>query len=256
LRKVQKTKEDDDSTFKYKNKKQKYFISDLKRFNIDAILVDEFEDITRMLCDIERRFRRKCIFISGAAEDFSPRQKNEVERFIQKLSMSLIKSNFKIVSGFGVGIGNSVISGALKHIYMEQRKSLSDQLILRPFPCQFSSSQDKIKIWHEYREDMISYSGAALFLFGNKLVDGKLLPSNGMRDEFEIAKEKNLFLLPIGATGFMARELWEEVNKNFDSYNPNCSQAIKTNFSLLGDKSQTLDTLIPHIIEIFSELTK
>lgn len=56
----------------------------------------------------------------------------------------------------------AVISGALSEIYYNQKKSLTDQLILRPFP----QGEDAKKLWETYRQDMISYSGISIFCIG------------------------------------------------------------------------------------------
>ena len=32
--------------------------------------------------------------------------------------------------------------------------------------------------------------------------------------EFEIAKQNNLLLIPVGATGYVAKELWQEIIDN------------------------------------------
>jgi hypothetical protein len=103
---------------------------------------------------------------------------------------------------------------------------------------------------------MLSFSGVALFLFGNKLNGNKVVLSNGMREEFEIAKEKGLFLLPIGATGYMAKELWSEVNENFETFNDNVSVKVKKCFEALGDENMSFKDMFENIMEILTELKK
>ena len=84
-------------------------------------------------------------------------------------------------------MGSAVISGALSEIYHNQKKSLTDQLILRPFP----QGDDAKAMWEAYRQDMISYSGISIFLLGNKKENGITVLSNGMWSEYEISK--NIF---------------------------------------------------------------
>ena len=62
---------------------------------------------------------------------------------ISKLSSRLICEGYKIVSGYGLGVGSAVISGVLSEIYYNQKKSLTNQLILRPFP----QGEDAKKLW-------------------------------------------------------------------------------------------------------------
>jgi hypothetical protein len=54
---------------------------------------------------------------------------------------------------------------------------------------------------------MISYSGIAIFLFGNKIKDDEVVCSDGLIKEFEIAKSSGLLLLPVGATEYATREI-------------------------------------------------
>lgn len=43
------------------------------------------------------------------------------------------------------------------------------------------------------------------FFMGNKDVDGKTVLAGGVEEEFKIAEEMNLSVLPIGASGWMAK---------------------------------------------------
>ena len=94
-------------------------------------------------------------------------------------------------------MGGQVITGALEELYQHQSKRLHDQLILRPFP----QGPDGQKQWEYYRQEMIAHAGVAVFVFGNKLEAGQVVPANGVRREFEIARDRGLLLIPIGATG-------------------------------------------------------
>lgn len=60
---------------------------------------------------------------------------------------------------------------------------------------------------------MISFAGISLFLFGNKFdkQTENIIDSNGMIDEFEISKANNCILLPVGATGSVAKTLAERI---------------------------------------------
>ena len=106
-------------------------------------------------------------------------------------------------------------------------------------------------LWSKYREDMINHAGIALFLFGNKSDGKKLLLSNGMREEYEIAKSKGLFLIPVGATGYMAEELWNEKNSEIQ----NCAETsdeMKKLFSDIGNSKAKSEELIESVIKIIN----
>jgi hypothetical protein len=205
--------DEDLADFEYRKRKQELFIGDLKRFNIKTILVDDYNDITNILKEVEEKFKRKNIFISGAAHEYGEWGRDKSEKFVHDLSKKLIENDFKIVSGYGLGIGSSVISGALNAIYNNPKKYNKDELILRPFPQSVQGEQDIKKLWTQYRKDMIDYAGIAIFIFGNKLEDGRIVLSNGMREELEIAKERNLLLIPIGSTGYISELFWNELKE-------------------------------------------
>jgi len=256
LRAVFKEENESDADYEYRQRKQELFVQDLRRVGVKTLLVDEYNEITDILKDIERQYRRNTIFISGAAHDYSPYDEEGVNSFVYKLSQDIVKSGLKIVSGFGLGIGSSVISGALNQIYMSGGTLANDQLVMRPFPQPQPGQEDMGKLWSNYRHDMISRSGIALFLFGNKLDNENVVPSNGMRSEFEIAKENGLFLLPVGKTGYVAKELWDEVKKKFDDLYPNLDPRIKDQFMLLGNDVHDLSQLRTDLMALLAMLIK
>jgi hypothetical protein len=124
---------------------------------------------------------------------------------------------------------------------------LHDQLILRPFP----QGADAQKQWEAYRQEMIAHAGIAVFLFGNKVQAGSVVVANGVRREFDIARADGLLLIPIGATGYMAQELWQEITDNFDTFYPKHPE-LKPLFEILGDASDS-KRLIDTVVEIINK---
>jgi hypothetical protein len=253
LRNVTQEKDEIEADYSYRKRKQELFCGDLNRFNIKAILVDNYSEITEILHVIEGRHRQKSIFISGAAHEYGAWSSETAQHFVHNLSQRIIQTNHRIVSGFGLGVGNAVISGSLEQIYMHPHTSRSDQLILRPFPQQVFGSTDLKEIWYRYRKDMISYAGVAIFLFGNKTQDGVTVKSNGMQQEFDIAKEAGLVLLPVGATGYISEDLWvegrAEIHNRFSSH-----LTILTLYESLGDKTASPEQLTDTIVNLLSQL--
>ena len=204
----------------YSKAKQDLREKDLKRYGIQTVFVDEYSEITEILRRIEWFVHKNSIFISGSAEVFlEPWDKNSAEDFVFKLSAELVKNNFKITSGFGLGIGSSVVNGALSEIYRSKYKHVDEYLCLRPFPQNIFDSEERTKLYRKYRKDMITENGVAIFVFGNKKIfdendNEKIVLANGCREEFDIAKKQNCLLLPIGSTGYMAKELLDEVKNN------------------------------------------
>ncbi len=250
FKKRQRAPSESEDAYRYAALKQEFAIKDLKRFNITTLLVDDYSDITAILRAIEDRYRQKTVLISGSANDYGDFP--APEKFIQDLSQTLIHNGYKVVSGFGLGIGSHVITGALRQVYEKEGKLLRDQLILRPFP---QGGEDIQKQWEAYRHDMVAYSGIAVFVFGNKLSPDKrgIINADGVRKEFDIAHQKGLKLIPIGATGFMAKNLWLEVINNFEKYYPGTGAKFKQLFASLGEAADPAEYLLT-IVKILNHL--
>ena len=246
LKRVLRKEYSDDASYDYALLKLNLQINDLKRFGIQALLIDEYSQLTDILQRIEDRFRQRTIFISGAAHEYGKLSAPQAEEFIRSLSQAIILKDYKIVSGFGLGVGSHVITGVLHHIYETQSQKLHDQLLLRPFP----QGEKGKATWETYRKDMIGYAGIAIFLFGNKIEKDELVLSGGMRAEFEIAKAQGLCLIPVGTTGYMAHELWAEMNSNFEAYYPKAPPELKAAFSELNDAAADQIKAILTILEI------
>jgi hypothetical protein len=238
----------DKQTLEYKTRQQALFIGDLKRFNIYTVFLDSYAQVTDVLKQLERIYRTKSVFISGAAYDWGEFGRDRTRAFVRGLAKTLVDKDYRLVSGFGTGVGSLVISGALEHVYATKRGKMQDQLVLRPFP------QDVVGDWpallKRYRDDMTNYAGAAVFLFGNKQQDGQIALSDGVRQEFEIAKEKGLALIPVGATGFVARELWEKMMADLATYYPQRTDAFRAQFEVLGKADAAPEALTDAVVQI------
>ena len=215
MKSLQRNDFESDAEFEYARKRNEYFLNDLKRYSITPLLIDDYSEITDILREIERKLNQNNVFISGSAAEYGSFSKEEADNFIKLLSKQLIQNDFNIISGFGLGVGSSVISGALEEIYMSNTESIDNRLLLRPFP----QGEDVKKLWQRYREDMISRAGVSIFVFGNKIDNNVVVDANGVKSEFEIAKEKNNILIPVGCTGFMTKKLWDDVNSDLQRLN-------------------------------------
>lgn len=248
LKKVSKIEYDNLEDYNYALVKQDLQIKDLSRYSINVILVDSYEEITDILLSLERIYILNNVFISGSAENYGNRWKGKGERFSAELGKMLIKNNYKVISGIGHGVGSFVISGALGEI-MENKKSKIDRyLCMRPFPYQNVDDENLAKFKTIYREDMIKDAGICLFLFGNKMVNGKQVLANGVREEFEISKKQNKYLIPIGSTGFVADEIFQELIMDKNKY-----WYLHEEFDTLN-KSDKIDDVIHSILTIINKI--
>lgn len=247
-----------DADFEYAKRRQQLMISDLRRFQIEAILIDAYPEITLLLQEIENRFKRNTIFISGSAADYSPHDETTALEFIHGLSKKLVEERYSVINGFGLGVGDAVINGALEAIYNSPKKLNEDQLIMRPFPQKKTGKKELGELWHEYRERMISFAGIAIFVFGNKINketgDFEQL-AGGVRKEFDIAIKQGVIPIPIGVTGSMAAELWKEVESQFDDIYSGFKEC-KDAFLDLNDSSKTLKECVQLTISIINTINK
>lgn len=242
---------DDEADFEYKKIKQALFVSDLKRFNIKALMLESYSEITDILRLIELKHKQRSIFIGGSAHEYGDMGRENAEKFVHSLSEALIKARYRIISGFGLGIGSAVISGALETIYSNKKAYSESQLILRPFPQSETGKLKLPELWEKYRQDMISYAGIAIFMFGNKINDkGDVVEANGLDREFRIAVEQGCKVLPIGATGYVAEMLFNEVLAEFDKYFPKVPAEFRKTFEILGDKAAKPEDIITAVIKL------
>ncbi|HHF8111581.1 TPA: hypothetical protein ACPT1G_005261, partial [Escherichia coli] len=118
----------------------------------------------------------------------------------------------------------------------------NDQLVLRPFPQSQSGERSLPELWTEYRRNMLAHAGVALFLFGNKLDrSGAVVPSSGMREEFDIAVANGLFVIPVGITGSISADLWKELIITYDESKHDQGKKITPLLHELGTQGSDLE---------------
>ncbi|MGF1373890.1 SIR2 family protein [Streptococcus infantarius] len=218
--------------------KQKLKINELQRYGISTVLIKNYDEITSILAQLEEMNLRKNIFISGSMESFnSDWDEKKVNDFCTFLSKKIVEKNYKIHSGFGLGVGSNVINGALEEIYSSKYKHIDEHLLLRPFPQNIIDDDERVKSWRRYREGIISEVGISIFIFGNKIdKNNKINLATGMREEFEIAKQNNNIIIPVGSTGEMAKIIYDEVKDNIADY-----PYLESSMDVLGTSYDTLE---------------
>lgn len=246
---------DDESVedFQYRRAKQDFFIRDLERYNIRVVLLEDYSQVPQILSAIEWKFKSKTVFVSGAAHEYGTIGTDAAFKFVHQVGGQLINHDYRFVTGLGLGIGSTLLDGALQQIYRVQRRTLRDQVVIRPFP---QSAEGKL-LWTAYRNDMLNFAGIAIFMFGNKL-DSKtneLAMSDGLEEEFKIAKEKGIKVLPLGFSGYMAATLYDRVKADFDSFYPDASKEFRKHFEDLGNDARSLDEQLKTLFGALEELT-
>ncbi len=99
-----------------------------------------------------------------------------------------------------------------------------------------------------YRDGMIQQAGLCIFICGLKDDSGKgptaPVIAAGVMEEFESAERFQRVLVPIGATGGAAKEIWNQVSEQLDKF---CPYISRKDFSLLNDANQKPEA-IAHIV--------
>jgi len=251
-----------------KLKKQELKMKDLNRYGIKAVIVSDYSQITNVLQEIDSYYKRSQIFISGAAETFLPfGSEEDSQSFIHDLTKSIVMNGFKIISGYGKNVGNSVINGVLDYVFTTKYRKLDEYLKLFPFPQNSSDktsgySDEELRVIkkernNRYREMMLSESGIAIFMFGNKKdrnTANNIIESNGMFEEFEKAVEKGIIPIPIGATGYTAKKLHEKVMSNFSDYYDEDDVVLRQLLTEIGDNTLHHQILIQKVLTIIKRL--
>ena len=246
----------DQATLDYNIRRQTLTINDLKRYGIKSLVINDYSEITAILNEIENRYKKKTIFISGSAETYEPFDKNEAIGFVHNLAKIIIENDFRIVNGFGWGIGSSVINGALESIYNNPIRFSESQLILKPFP-QFETGEKPLKVlWKEYRQKMISQCGITIFVFGNKKDDkSEIIEADGLFREFEISRDNGNICIPIGMTGYATNTIYKMIASEPEKYYEHPDFFVPI-ISELADPKTTFEQAIEIIDKLLKQLKK
>ena len=239
---------DDGEDADYQGTRFSHWLSDLHRYNIQPVLIESYDEITAILQELNRRSHLRDVFISGSAVDFAPLGQEAFHELCRSLGAELIKSGFNIISGFGSGVGDLIVVGAMQSL----KRNDDERLQLWPFPHQVPTGEDRVVLWRKYREGMISNAGVCVVLAGNGTVNGEVALAAGVREEVEIALQQGKVVIPVGATGHVARELWESCQAEPQRFVGGAD--IASQLAVLGNPAVGIPALVRAIIEVLKKL--
>ena len=254
MRTVQRQDFKKSADFQYARTKQTLQIKDLERYGIMAVLLDSFERYVATLTCLEQTYRTRQVFISGSATTYNPWTEQEAHQFLTLLGRRLAENGMTVITGFGLGVGPHVINGVLEQLEKEGTRNISDHLVLRPFPYAIKDPNRRKERWNSYRREMISQAGIAIFVFGNrKSESGAVVPADGMMEEFRIATEIGLNVVPVGGTGSVAENLHDKIEKEFGAYYPEHVKGLKKAFrdlKKMGRPKEVVERVVKFIEKI------
>lgn len=214
MRVVKENEYDSTSEYEYAKKKRILQINDFKRYGIEIIEVEDYSDIKLLLRRIAIQVNKENVFISSAIANSQIRNLNEpLLRGLVKSVLELSDES-RLISGYGLNIGSIIIDETMEYLKAYSDKKFEEKLKLYPFPL--ASPEN----WTTYRQLMLNNVGVCILLYGTKDKDGHVINSNGMREEYEIAKENGALIIPIGSTGGMSLEISDQlIQENYNVEN-------------------------------------
>ncbi|RNC70143.1 MAG: hypothetical protein ED859_06685 [Desulfuromonadales bacterium] len=234
----------------YDINRQNLHVQDLKRYSINTTLVDDYDEVTKILECIEKANQLKNVFVSGSAHVFDEYGEEKIREFCFNLGRALIKSDYKIITGMGLNIGDTLVKGAILELHQMDKNNIEQNLLIRPFPKYLGNEFEEQKIHDKIRTDMISKSGIAVIISGTSRTS-KI--SAGVMREYEMARQQGKYIIPVGVTGYAAKHIWEIMQPEIDRhYDNKVSSEI---YRRLNDSTIDSNQLIEVVLSIANKVS-
>jgi hypothetical protein len=241
--------------YRYELSKWHLQLQDLKRYGVQPVQVQTYADIPTLLEQLQIRVQRRRLFVSGSFEgeckDWSRDRLNE---FCYELGRRIISEERDLSSGFGLGVGSPVIAGAVEELFRERAQVIERRLVLRPFPQTQPRRTTRAEFVDRYRRDLVASAGFVIVVGGCKIRNGSLVLADGVRREAEIARELCKPVLPIGASGYVAQELWDTMRSDLTSYFP--PRIPRRTFGVLGNHDASNTVILDALFSLIKWLSE
>jgi hypothetical protein len=235
--------------------RHRHWVSDLERYGLHCVEVDDFAEIPVILQELETAVANGSVFVSGSY----PTQMREtaegklVRDVAEGVGRIVAEQAARLVSGYGLEVGSAAIAGVMGQAYKSKYVHLDSSLLLRPFPQALPKGVNPEDFKTRYREDMVGQSGVCVVIGGLVKKRGAYETAQGVVQEARIAREAGRPVLPLGATGGAAREIWHEMLKLEPSERYGIS---KRDFLALGETPASISAYLAHVDRILKMLRK
>lgn len=237
--------------FNYAKRRHALWIDDLQNYGIQAVEVDEYEEIDEILEAIERQLSLGSVLVSGSFPDTRApadrAERTKIEETAYAIGHMLARRDYRLVSGFGLVVGSATLAGTVDEFNRQAAPNLEKSLLLRPFPQRVPPGVKPKDYYARYRENLVTQAGACVFIAGVREVGSRRLNADGVIAEFEVAAAAKRIPIPIAATGGAAEEIWRRVNTDYRRY---CGKLPKRLFKALNDATASPDGLAKTVEEI------
>lgn len=224
------------------------FIEDLeKRYHVKTLVVDTYNDISLVLEKLNYNVCRKKVFVSGAFDSISSTEEQFAIKLCNSLVFRILDEKFRIISGMGYRLGNFI--GGYGLDYLAQKNKTYDierYLLMRPMPVHTTEKERVI-----YRTELIQQANTSLFMFGQSAHNSNNHFSEGVWAEYQISKNLHKYIIPIGASGYESKLIWEDVKKNITQY-----PYLESYIDYLNTKENNAEKISKIIITILNNISK
>ncbi len=194
-----------------------------KRYNIECIYVDkDFQ--TEVIHTLIKYVNKNKIFISGAYYNVTPEEDAFADKLSECLTRELLSNDMRISTGVGRKLGTYITGYANQFLAEHSMRNTHKYLSMRPFPFHRNLSE---KEKEDYRKFMQHDCSCAIFMFGQSEHEKNSEHiSQGVYQEFCIAQELGLNVIPVGSTGYETAIIAKEVANRINEF-PYLSKKIK-----------------------------
>lgn len=156
--------------------------------------------------------KRMPVFIGGASLENNESNKTN----IINLANALFENNYKIINGYGLNVGNALISAAYKYRTFVDRVDIDSLIQIYPFPYTLSDDELIKQSYKANRDLMIDKSLISLFIYGR---DTGKNDYNGLSEEYYVSASHNLINLVIPSKGYYSEKLYQKRSATIKAVN-------------------------------------
>ena len=249
---------DSEDEFKVRTAQHRHWAKDLRRYGLWTIEVENFDEIPRLMHQVERRVAAMRVWVSGSWPlDGDDGRAADLYRFSEAIGRLIAETDRDLVSGAGLLVGSAVTAGFIDKLRQDGGWDLDRRLIVRPFPQPLAGEEPDRERWAALRAEMARQAGIVIFLGGSKLVSGSPVVADGVLKEFEVAKEAGAFLLPIGSTGGAARQIADDLlGSSIPWEGVNAARPSDHELAILSSAATPAESLLKVVREILQRLAK
>lgn len=247
-----------DDEFRARKTQHDLWAKDLKRYGLSAVEIEDYKEVPDLLRQVERRVASRRVWISGSwPVETGGDAGSKIYSLAEELGMRIGKEGLSLVTGTGLVVGAAAVSGFLRSQREGGGWDLDRRLVARPFPQPAGKINSHSAQWTALRRELARQAGTAIFIGGAKLKNEVLVSAPGVQEEFSIAKEMGVFLLPVGASGGSAKEIYSAlVGSDLPTTGPRAVRPTDDELHALADESLNQDVLMELVFRILGRVIK